>query len=171
MGMTPLEGLVMGTRSGSLDPAIVAHVATATGATADQVVARLNADSGLQALSGISNDMRSILAAARSGNTDAQLAVEVFCYALAKHVAGQVVAVGGIDALVFTGGIGEHSPDIRARTIDLLGFLGLRLDAQRNGEHGRTSAGRVSADGPVLALVVPTDEELLIAQDTAALLG
>ncbi|GDY14035.1 acetate kinase [Planctomycetota bacterium] len=171
MGLTPLEGLVMGTRSGSLDPAIVTHVAKATGSTADQVVAQLNADSGLKALSGISNDMRTILAAAQSGQAEALLAVEVFCYALAKHIAGQVVALGGLDALVFTGGIGEHSPDIRAQAVGLLGFLGLRLDPQRNAEHGRTSANRVSADGSVMVLVVPTDEELLIAQDTAAMLA
>ena len=171
MGMTPLEGLVMGTRSGSLDPSIVAHVAKATGSTAEQVVAQLNADSGLKALSEISNDMRTILAAAQSGKAEALLAVEVFCYALAKHIAGQVVALSGLDALVFTGGIGEHSPDIRARAIELLGFLGLRLDPRRNADHGRSSFGRISHDGPVIALVVPTDEELLIAQDTASLLA
>jgi acetate kinase len=172
MGLTPLEGLVMGTRSGSVDPAIIGHVARALGIPAEKVIASLNSESGLTALSGGSNDMRRIQAAAAGGDADARLAVDVFCYVLAKQIAGLVVALGGLDALVFTGGIGENDGDVRRRTVARLGFLGLTVDDGRNARNGRDTGGRITVDGgAATALVVPTNEELLIARDTAALAG
>jgi acetate kinase len=168
MGLTPLEGLVMGTRSGDVDPALFDYLAAEAGLSAARVTEALNTESGLLGLSGRTNDMREIAAAARDGDDRARLAVEVFVHRLAKAVAGLVVPLGRLDALVFTGGIGEHDADVRARTIDALAFLGIRLDASANADAGRRSAGLISAgDGPSV-LVVPTDEELMIAVDAAA---
>ena len=171
MGLTPLEGLVMGTRSGDVDPGLVGHVSRHTGLDAEGVVEALNTRSGLLGLSGTSSDMRDLIAAARDGSAPARLAIEVFCYRAAKAVGALAVALDGLDAVVFTAGIGEHAPEIRAGILDRLGMLGLRVDPGANADSGRSSAGRISVPGPVTALVVPTDEELLIARDTAALAG
>ena len=171
MGLTPLDGLVMGTRSGDVDPGTLGYMAERTGMDADQLTRVLNFDSGLQGLSGVGNDMRTIEAAAAKGNERAQLALEVFVYRLSKAIAGMVVGLGRLDALVFTGGIGENSAVVRSLVLSRLGFLGLAEDAQANAGHGRDTAGRISLAGPVLALVVPTDEELMIARDTARVLA
>jgi acetate kinase len=170
MGLTPLEGLVMGTRSGDVDPGIIAHLVQATGQDAVAITRQLNSASGLLGLSGLSNDMRTITSAAADGHPGANLALTVFCYRLAKHLAALTVALGRLDALVFTGGIGEHSAVVRARTLALLGFLGLREDAEANASDG-DAHGRISARDGTLALVVTTDEERLIAQDTADLIA
>ena len=167
MGLTPLEGLVMGTRSGSIDPAIIGHVARATGQSADQVIDALNKKSGLLGLSGLSNDMRALEQAASEGHVRAQLALEVFCYVLARQIAGLVVGLGQLDALVFTGGIGENSTFVREKVIGLLGFLGLNLDAEANQHAVRGKGGFITHGGGPKALVVPTNEELMIAMDTA----
>jgi acetate kinase len=169
MGLTPLEGLVMGTRSGSLDPAMVGHVARVTGQHVQAVLDALNKNSGLLGLSGLSNDMRTLEEAAGRGHVRAQLAVEVFCYVLAKQLAGLVVAMGRLDALVFTGGIGENSVLVREKVVGLLGFLGLVLDPQANARAVRGVAGRITSSVSTQALVVPTNEELMIAHDTAQL--
>jgi acetate kinase len=174
MGLTPLEGLVMGTRSGSVDPALVGHVARATGATPESILDTLNKRSGLLGLSGHSNDMRTLEAAAAAGHARAQLAIEVFCYVLAKQLAGLTVALGRLDALVFTGGIGENSVLVREKVVGLLGFLGLVLDPEANARAIRGHDGRITLPGDAhapQALVVPTHEELMIAMDTAALVA
>ena len=171
MGLTPLDGLVMGTRSGDVDPGALGYMAERTGMDVGQLTRALNLDSGLQGLSGVGNDMRTIEAAAAAGNERAQLALEVFVHRLSKAIAGLVVGLERLDALVFTGGIGENSAGVRSLVLSRLGFLGLAEDTQANAGHGRHTAGRISLAGPVVALVVPTDEELMIARDTAGVLA
>ena len=171
MGLTPLEGLVMGTRSGDVDPGLLGYLAGRVGMNVDELTRALNVDSGLQGLSGVGNDMRTVVAAAADGNERARLAVEVFVYRLSKAIAGLVVGLERLDALVFTGGIGENSAVVRSLVLSQLGFLGMAEDVAANADHGRHTGGRISLAGPVLALVVPTDEELLIARDTAHVLA
>ena len=171
MGLTPLEGLVMGTRSGDVDPGVFGYLAERAGLTVDEVTEALNTASGLNGLSGVGNDMRAVQRAAAAGNERARLALEVFVHRLAKAIAAMVVGLERLDALVFTGGIGENSALIRGQVLARLGFLGLAEDARANARHGRGTGGRISPDGPVLALVVPTDEELMIARDTARLVA
>ncbi len=171
MGLTPLEGLVMGTRSGSVDPALVGHVARASGQTADQVLDALNKKSGLLGLSGLSNDMRTLEVAAAEGHERARLALEVFCFVLARQLAGLVVSLGRLDALVFTGGIGENSTLVREAVLGHLGFLGLALDPVANLKAVRGQGGRITSSTTPQALVVPTNEELMIAIDTAQLVS
>jgi acetate kinase len=171
MGLTPLEGVMMGTRSGSVDPAIIGHMAAALGAPEARILEALNKQSGLLGVTGLSNDMRTVEEAAGKGNARARLALDIFCYLLAKAVAALVVPLGRLDALVFTGGIGENSAPVRARVIEQLGFLGLALDPAQNARHGRDQRGRISAGLRPQALVVPTNEELMIAEDTAEIAG
>ncbi|HVP39070.1 MAG TPA: propionate/acetate kinase, partial [Candidatus Saccharimonadales bacterium] len=167
MGLTPLEGVMMGTRSGSVDPAIIGHVAAATGQPEQKILDALNKQSGLLGVSGLSNDMRTVEEAAAHGNERARLALDIFCYVLAKALAALVVPLGRLDALVFTGGIGENSTLVRARVVEQLRFLGLDLDPALNARHGRDSRGRITVGARPQALVVPTNEELMIAMDTA----
>jgi acetate kinase len=169
MGLTPLEGLVMGTRSGDVDPGVFGFLAGRAGLTVDELSEALNNASGLLGLSGMSNDMRTVEAAAAEGNERARLALEVFVHRLAKAIAGLVTGLERLDALVFTAGIGENSAVVRGQVLARLGFLGLTEDAEANARHGHDTAGRISPDGPVVAMVVPTDEELMIARDTARL--
>jgi acetate kinase len=171
MGLTPLEGLVMGTRSGDVDPGLLAYLAGRTGANVHELTESLNSESGLQGLSGVGNDMRSVVAAAGDGNERARLALDVFVYRLSKSIAGLVVGLQRLDALIFTGGIGENSAVVRSLVLGRLGFLGLAEDVGANADHGRHTGGRISLAGPVLALVIPTDEELLIARDTALVIA
>ncbi len=171
MGFTPLEGLVMGSRSGDLDPAILLHVMQKEELGRREMNALLNKHSGLLGVSGVSNDMRVLLEAEKGGHERARLAIEVFCYRLKKYIAGYVGALGGIDALAFAGGIGENAASIRARAITGLDALGLAMDPGRNeGTHGQEAD--ISRDpGGARVLVVPTNEELLIARDTAAIVS
>ncbi len=169
MGLTPLAGLVMGTRSGDIDPGVFGYMASQTGQTIDELTQVLNEQSGLAGLSGDSNDMRTVEAAASGGDERAQLALEVFVHRLATAIAGLAASLERLDALVFTGGIGENSAVVRGLVLRRLGFLGLAEDAEANAQHGRLTRGRISLRGPVLALVVPTGEELMIARDTARL--
>jgi acetate kinase len=171
MGLTPLDGLVMGTRSGDVDPGLLGYLAGRTGMNVGELTRALNADSGLLGLSGLSNDMRTVEGAAADGNERAQLALDVFVYRLSKAIAGLVVGLQRLDALVFTGGIGENSAVVRSLVLSRLGFLGLMEDTRANAGHGRGTGGRISLAGPVLAMVVPTDEELLIARDTARVIA
>jgi acetate kinase len=171
MGLTPLEGLVMGTRSGDVDPGLLGYLAEQTGRGAADLTDVLDTGSGLLGLSGASNDMRAISEAAERGDERAGLALDVFVHRLAKAVAGLAASLGGLDALVFTAGIGENSVLVRSRVLARLAFLGLAEDPAANAVHGRTTGGRISLPGPVQALVVPTDEELMIARDTARLVG
>jgi acetate kinase len=167
MGLTPLEGLVMGTRSGDLDPAIVAHLAREEGVDAATVDRWLNERSGLLGLSGRSGDVRELLAA---GATDvrARLALDVFAYRARKYVGAYLAVLGGADALIFTGGIGEHAPEVRARVCRDLEWCGLGLDPARNAA-ARGAEAKISRDDARLAAwVIPTDEERVIAEDTWA---
>jgi acetate kinase len=172
MGLTPLEGLVMGTRSGDVDPAVVELVVDRTGLSVTEVVKQLNSNSGLLALSGLSNDVRTLSGKAAEGHAGAKLALDVFVHRAAKHIAGLTVSLGGLDALVLTGGIGENAKNVRSMLLAKLAHLGLVEDPAANDEHGRSSTPwgciTVPGDGP-MAMVVPTDEELLIARDTVAL--
>ena len=167
MGLTPLEGVMMGTRSGSVDPAILAHVAEALGQPEKKILDALNKKSGLLGVSGLSNDMRTVEEAAAGGHERARLAFDIFCYVLAKAIAALVVPLGRLDALVFTGGIGENSATVRATVLGQLGFLGLTVDPDANAVHGRGQQGRITRETRPQALVVPTNEELMIAMDTA----
>lgn len=171
MGLTPLEGIVHGTRTGDIDPAIPTLLIEQFGMSAAEVSDVLWKRSGLLGLSGMSNDCRTLEEAVEAGNSDAKRAMDVYCYRLAKHIAAQMVALGGCDALVFTGGIGENSPFVRAQTVEQLAFLGFALDGAKNEATMRGKQGEISASGSKAVWVVPTNEELLIARDTAALCG
>jgi acetate kinase len=167
MGMTPLEGLVMGTRSGDLDPAIVGVIARKEAMSASEIDTLLNTQSGLLGLSGLTNDMRELQAELKEHeDRRVRLAIEVFCYRARKYIGAFLAAMGGADAIVFTGGIGENSPDVRARICAELDWAGLILDPNKNeetvGREGTISAG----NSKLLAYAIPTDEELLIARDT-----
>lgn len=166
MGMTPLEGLVMGTRSGDLDPAIPLFM-VGRGLSPQQVDAALNKNSGLLGVSGLSNDMRDLLAAAEAGHATAKLAVEMFVYRVVKYVGAYSVILPGLDAVVLTGGIGENSLPIRSGILNGLGRLGIRPDPERNRQTVRGAAGPITADGSTVPVwVIPTNEELMIARDT-----
>lgn len=169
MGLTPLEGLMMGTRSGDVDPALHQFLQNTLGYSLDRITNLLNKESGLLGVSGLSNDMRTLIEAADEGHERAAIAIELFCYRLAKSLAGLAVALGHVDALIFTGGIGENAALIRARTLDHLALLGYRLDESKNEQHGRSSNGIITQDNTPIALVIPTDEEQMIAQDSIAL--
>jgi acetate kinase len=167
MGLTPLDGVVMGTRSGSIDPSIIAHMKKALHRSADDVMDALNKRSGLLGISGLSNDMRTLQEAAEQGHERAALAIDKFCYSVAKAAAGMIVSLGRVDALVFTGGIGENAVQVRARIVELLGFAGFALDAHANSLHGKPLRGRITRSTSPMAAVVATNEELMIAIDTA----
>lgn len=167
MGMTPLEGLVMGTRSGDLDPAIVSLIATKEGLSTHEVEALLNTQSGLLGISGLTNDMK-VLQEELNEHDDrrVRLAIEVFCYRARKYIGAFLACMGGADAVIFTGGIGENSPGIRARICKGLEWAGLALDESQN-QQAVAREGRITTAASTLpAYVIPTDEELLIARDT-----
>ena len=168
MGLTPLEGVVMGTRSGSIDPAIVEYIAKKENLDLAGVMNVLNKKSGLQGRSGVSSDMRDLRAAAAEGNEDAKNAIEVLCYGIAKYVGGYVAAMNGVDAIVFTAGIGENVGMIREKVCSYLGFLGVTIDAKANEAMGEEVVIS-GADSKVKVAVIPTNEELAICRDTVAL--
>jgi acetate kinase len=169
MGLTPLEGLVMGTRSGDLDPALVGHLARLERASVDDVESWLNERSGLLGLAG-SSDMRDLLE--REAEDDrARLAVEIFCYRARKYVGAYLAALGGARAVAFSGGIGERSPEVRARICEGMGWCGLALEPRANAEADGRREALISAPGAALqAWVIPTDEEAVIAQETRRVL-
>jgi len=169
LGMTPLEGLVMGTRCGDVDPAIIFHLIRTLGMTVDEVDDLLNRRSGLLGVSGVSNDMREVTKAAKDGNERAALAIRIFCHRVRKYVGAYTAELGRVDALVFTGGIGENAAHIRQETCDGLAPLGYVLDAEANAAPGDGPRDVATADSPVRILVIPTDEEAMIARDTARL--
>lgn len=170
MGLTPLEGLVMGTRSGDVDPSLHQYLGSRLELDPQEISDILNKKSGLLGLSGQTNDMRTLMELEASGDSQAAIAVEVFCYRLAKAIAGLVVGLGRLDALVFTGGIGENSAPVRERTLNLLPFLGLEVDPEANASHGKNGNGRITKGTTPCAMVVRTDEELVIARDTVNVL-
>ena len=168
MGLTPLEGLVMGTRCGDIDPAIVDFISAKEGLSAQEADSLLNKQSGLLGISGLTHDMRDLLdEAAENDDRRARLAIDIFCYRARKYVGAYLAAMGGADAIVFTGGIGENSVKIRARICEGLQWMGLELDTGRNDSYTGGREGMISKDNSRLhAYVIPTDEELLIARDT-----
>jgi len=169
MGLTPLEGLVMGTRCGDIDPAIIFHLAEVKGLAFAEINDILNKRSGLLGLSGVSNDMRSVTRAAAEGNERARLALAVFAYRVRKYIGAYLAALGRADAVVFTGGIGENAPQRRADILSGLDRLGIRLDSAKNARARGAEADVSVDDSPVRVLVIPTNEELVIARDTAAI--
>jgi len=170
MGFTPLEGLLMGTRSGDVDPSLVFHLMHKEDLTEHQATAMLNKHSGLYGVSGISNDMAQLLAEEGKGNERARLAIDMFCYRVRKGIGAYLAALGGADAIVFSGGIGENAPAVRARCVAGLRSLGVALDAAKNDAAVQGREADVSAgDATVRTLVIPTNEELVIARDTLRL--
>jgi len=165
MGFTPLEGLVMGTRSGDLDPALVVVLADTLGVEAAEVVRILNKESGLLGLSGRSNDMREVSRAAAQGDERAALALEVFCYRVRKYIGSYLAVLGGADAIIFSAGIGENSPEVRRRVCRGLQELGIELEESANEEVQGTAADISAERSRVRVLVIPTDEERVIAED------
>ncbi|WP_041598818.1 acetate/propionate family kinase [Hahella chejuensis] len=170
MGLTPLEGLVMGSRCGDLDPGLILHLTQTLNYTPDQLSHMLNKESGLLGVSEVSNDMRELLRLSEEGHHQAALAIEIFCYRLAKMIAGYYLATAPLDAVIFTGGIGENAAPIRARACAWLKPLGVYMDEEANRRHGEENQRRISKDDSLNIMVVPTNEELLIARDTLALI-
>lgn len=168
MGFTPLEGLLMGTRSGDLDPSVVEYLCEKEGISAQEATALLNRQSGLLGVSGLTADMRDLLAEeAEHDDRRAHLAIELFCHRVRKYIGAYVAALGTAEAVVFSGGIGENAPDVRARICTGLESLGLEFDPERNAALADGRAGPITREGSRLAAwVIPTDEELLIARDT-----
>ncbi len=171
MGFTPLEGLLMGTRSGDIDPQIVLHIAAREELTLNEVGNLLNKHSGLLGISGVSSDMRELEEEYANDNQRARLAIHVFTYRLKKYIGAYAAAMGGLDVIVFTGGIGENSSLIRRLSLDTLGFLGVALDEEKNSarEHGERAIN--SDASSVAVLVIPTNEELVIAKETQRLIA
>jgi len=168
MGFTPLEGLVMGTRSGDLDPAVLEYLGVKEGLSPSDLDNLLNKQSGLLGLSGLTNDMRDLLAEAdENADRRARLAIEIFCYRVRKYIGAYVAALDGADAIVFAGGIGENAPEVRAKVCSGLQWLGIELDDAANTAMVNGAEGRITTPASRLAVwVIPTDEELLIARDT-----
>jgi acetate kinase len=172
MGMTPLEGLVMGTRAGDIDPALVDVIAEKEGLSLNEIQTLLNKQSGLLGLSGLTHDMRELLAEAHENNDRrALLAIQIYCYRITKYIGAYLAALGGADAIIFTGGVGENAAEVRARVLEPLKWMGVELDAEGNQDIVGGKEGRITREGSRLsAWVIPTDEELLIARDTARLI-
>lgn len=170
MGLTPLEGLIMGTRSGDIDPAIIEFIAKKEDKSLDDIMTLLNKKSGVFGMSGVSSDFRDLEAAANSGNQHAKDATEVFVYKTAKYVGSYVAAMNGVDAIVFTAGLGENDKVIRQSICNYLGYLGITIDPEKNNIRGK-EAVVTTDDSRVKVLVVPTNEELAIARDTVALIA
>jgi acetate kinase len=165
MGMTPLEGIPMGTRSGSIDPAIIEHIMKREGLDVDKVIEILNKKSGMLGISGFSSDFRDLEEAELRGNERAILAREMFAYAGSKFIASFAAAMGGIDALVFSGGVGENDGDIRRKMCKDLGFMGIRYDTATDGVRGKIAVLSTEAS-PVKIFLIPTNEELVITHFT-----
>ena len=165
MGLTPLEGLPMGTRCGSIDPAVVEFIANTEGISPSETLTMLNKKSGVLAVSGVSSDFRDINAAADKGNERAQLALDMFEYSILKYIGAYTAAMGGVDAITFTAGVGENDPDMRKRIMEKLAYMGITVDEEANRVRGKFAL--ISGpDSKVKVYVIPTDEELVIARDT-----
>ena len=171
MGFTPLDGVVMGTRSGAVDPSAVCYVAKRKGFTPDEMSDYLNKKSGFLGVSGIGSDNREICAAAEKGNKRAQLVTDMLCYEIKKYIGSYAAAMNGLDAVLFTGGIGENSSEVRQGVCEDMEYFGIKIDAEVN-KSTRGELKRISTpDSKVEVWVVPTNEELLIARDTLALIS
>jgi acetate kinase len=169
MGLTPLEGLLMGTRTGDMDPAVVLYIMDKDKLSPQEMNTLLNSRSGIKGVSGISNDMRQVIAKAKEGDARAKLALDMFDYRLIKYIGSYVAAMGGCDAVVFTGGIGENDAAMRARVLDPLQFIGIDMDPARNSSDAKEKV--ITRDGSRISVwVVPTNEELMIARKTRAII-
>jgi len=165
MGFTPLEGLMMGTRSGTVDPGIIIHLVRHRGYSAAELDRVLNKESGLRGVSGVSGDMRAVLAAIDGANARAQLAFDIYVHRLRSEIGAMLASLGGLDALVFTAGVGENSPQVRAQAVEAFAFLGVRLDEAKNAQ-SPPDADIAAPDSAVRALVVHTEEEWEIARES-----
>ena len=170
MGLTPLDGFLMGTRSGALDPSVVTFLMEKEDLSPEEMDNILNKKSGMLGISGVSSDDRDIAKAVEEGNDRAKLAWDMRTYEIVKYIGGYVAALGGVDAIVFTAGIGENQIDLRREILSSFGYLGLKVDEQANDCRGKERE-ITTADSAVRAFVIPTDEELVIARDTQALIG
>jgi len=168
MGLTPLEGLPMGTRSGSIDPAIIEFVANNEEMTREEIFEVLNKKSGIQGVSGVSSDFRDVEAKAAEGDHRSQLALDIFRYSVAKYVGSYMITLGGVDAIVFTAGLGENSPELREAVAEQLACFGVRIDAEKNKLRGK-QVEISTPDSAIRVFVIPTNEELVIARDTNAI--
>ena len=171
MGLTPLDGFIMGTRSGGIDPSVVTYLANKEHLTPDQMSDLLNKKSGFLGVSGISSDCRDIRNAAAGGNERAQLTLDILVHQIKRFVGGYAAEMGGLDAVIFTGGIGENDDSIRERICSEMEFLGLKIDTELNKNASRNEAVFSSPDSKVLAMVLPTNEEIMIARDTLEVAG
>ncbi len=171
MGLTPLEGMMMGTRSGDIDASAVLAIMKEEGFTPDQMSDLLNKKSGVLGISGVSSDMREVREAADNGNERAQLALEMYSHRIKKYIGSYAAIMGGVDVIVFTAGVGEHQWDIRYNSVNNLEFLGVKLDEEKNRKNFGEEEIISTPDSRVKVVVVPTDEELLIASDTLALVS
>ena len=169
MGLTPLAGVPMGTRSGDIDAGVVQFICNKYGMSVDECLNVLNKKSGMLGVSGVSSDFRDLEDGAKNGNADCALAREKFCYEVAKYVGAYAAALNGIDVLTFTAGVGENDCDVRAAVCEYLGFMGVKIDPELNGKRGKEMLIS-TPDSKVQVWVVPTNEELMIAQDTAELI-
>lgn len=170
MGLTPLDGLVMGTRSGAIDPAVIEFIAQKGHKTISEVIDVLNKKSGVAGVSGVSSDFRDLDNAIAAGNERAKIAMDVFCYRVAQYIGSYTASMNGVDAIAFTAGVGENNATARAGIFEYLGYLGIKLDTEKNklrGEEVQIS----TADSKVPVWIVPTNEELAIARETVALVG
>jgi acetate kinase len=166
MGLTPLEGLVMGTRCGDIDPSIILHVMGLEELSLSEANTMLNKHSGLQGLSGISSDVRDLIGEMEKGDERAKLAIDIYCYRLKKYIGAYAAAMGGLDALVFTAGVGQNSPLVRAKSCEGLEYMGLALDEKANLEAVGKEADISRPGSRVRVFAIPTNEELVIARDT-----
>lgn len=172
MGFTPLEGLPMGTRCGDIDPAIVTYIMNKKGWGTAEMDAYLNKDSGMQGLSGVSSDFRDLWTAEQAGNKRAQAALEVFCYKVKRYIGSYAAVMNGVDAIVFTAGVGENDRPVRADILKDMEYLGVELDIEKNNTCPRGEEVDISKAGSrVKVFVIPTDEEMMIARDTASIIG
>lgn len=169
MGLTPLEGLIMGTRSGDIDAAVVQFLANNENLSVDEVLNILNKESGVLGISGVSSDFRDLSAAAEEGNERAQIALDAFIYRVAKYIGSYVAAMNGVDAIAFTGGIGENDCQTRGKICEYLGYLGVKIDSENNKKRGEEMYIS-TPDSKVKVMVIPTNEELAIARETVALI-
>jgi len=166
MGFTPLEGLMMGTRPGDVDPGVLTYLLGREGMNVHELETLLSRHSGLYGISGVSGDMRDLLKESESGNARATLAIEMFCYRVKKYLGAYLAALNGTDGIIFGGGIGENAPSIRARICEDLNALGIRLDPERNAEAIAVEKSISKPKAKPEIWVIPTNEELLIARDT-----
>ncbi len=166
MGFTPLEGLLMGTRTGDMDPAVITHIMGREELSLHEASALMNKHSGLMGVSGVSSDMREIEEAAGDDHANARLALDIYCYRLKKYIGAYTAAMGGLDAIVFTGGIGENSPLVRKKSLEGMEYMGIAVDEENN-KRKIGKEGIISADSSkIKIMVIPTNEELVIARDT-----